>query len=365
MSFLSKRHVSVKNKYISKTVKSITDTQILNKDNYKFTINNNPVTLDYIGKGAQGMVYKLKLPKCNDIALKISTIHEHEEELLKYHHNLVVTNKCPHFLLIYNIIEARNKNFIFMEKISYNMNKWLKENHTDQEWLSFLFQFLIAIYVMKTYSKTFHGDLKPINIFVLNLTDMYFNVKKYFHYKITINDQVHDYYVPHCYNLCVIGDFGRAKSNLFEYHNENENKDKINPKINDDVTRHLNNNDDLRHIYDIVNIIKVSYITSNYNLRSLVKFMKGRGDEKIGPYVKSQKLRIKTDPRNYESHMRKYMLLKYVADFVIENNYYDKLAYPNMDYKLPSAFIQSIIKNNFNGSKNPEDIILEIFTNYK
>lgn len=311
---------------------------------------NGGIKYNFINKGGQGEVYGLSINDNDELAIKRGKANDNEKKLLELMSGYVDSHVCPHFLLIYDIRTIRNKDFITMEKINGDLNNWLIEEHTDDEWLSFLFQFSVSIYVMKTYGKTYHSDLKPKNILFKNVeNDMI--VK----YNININNNQVEYDLPLCGKLFIIGDFGHAQSLLL----------KTNKLATNVIKNKLEDNSDFEYVYTLTKRLQVDSIIKNYKLNSIITFFDDN-NTKYKEYYDKEKRKIESEMRKYPQYIKDDMLLKSLAYFVIENNLYNKMNIEiKSKYKLPSNKIQQFILNNFNGKINPEDVLLNQFNNFK
>jgi hypothetical protein len=310
-----------------------------------FTIHNKTIKYNFIGKGGQGIVFSLEFDKTT-IAIKKTVVEQNEKQLLTLMSGFVDSHISPHFLLVYDIIPVYNKDYIVMEKIDGNLNKWLKNNHSDEEWMSFLFQFLIADYVMKNYAKVYHSDLKPKNIFYKNITDE----NSYLEYRL--GNKI--YYIPLFNKLFILGDFGHAQSLLSD----------SNEMSNVEIKKHLQDNSDLQYIHTLIKRMIVDSIIKNYNINDLINIFKQYNVDYLDYYNK-EKEKINKDLMMYGQSIKDSMLLKSLAYYIIEKGLTDKLTLKRAsEFILPSLKIQKFIENNFDGQKNPERIILENYGKY-
>lgn len=307
----------------------------------------------YIAKGGQGKVYLITLNDFNrELAIKKGKLNETEKNLLIFTSDLVNSHICPHFLLVYDIKKIKNYDYVLMEKIDGNLNLWLEKFHSDDEWFSFLFQFLIGLYVLEKYAKTYHADLKPKNILFerifINLDNPYLK------YNININEKNYIFDVPTFNILFIIGDFGHSQSLLFE--NNKMSSSEIENKINQKA--------DFENIYTLTKRIKVDTIIKNYNLNTITLFLKQNNID-YQEYYNEEKTRIEKELFKYPKRIKEDLLLKSLAYFVIEKDIYSKM---NIRLKskliLPSEKIQKFILENFNGSNKIDEIILNNFDNY-
>lgn len=308
---------------------------------------------NYIAKGGQGEIYLLKIKGFNeDLAIKKGYLNENEKEILIFVSALVDSHVCPNFLLVYNIKNINKKDYILMEKINGNLNQWLEKEHTDEEWLSFLFQYLIAVYVLNIYAKTYHADLKPKNILFKNI---FMELKNpYLKYNIKIDNRNYIFNVPTFNILFIIGDFGHSQSLLFK-----NNKISI-----EEIKKKIETNSDFEHIFTLIKRIKVDSIVKNYNLENILNFLKNNNIN-FQEYYDKEKSKIYRELNQYPKKIKDDLLLKSLAYYVIEKKIYDKMNIPiKSKLKLPSPKIQEFISKNFNGQKDSEEIIKKEFNQY-
>lgn len=323
-----------------------------NKVNNKSGTLFDNITYSFINKGGQGEVFSVCMEENKCLAIKRGKLSENEQKLLIIMSGYVTSHISPHFLLIYKIDRISNNVFILMEKIDGNLNKWLILPHDENEWLSFLFQFTMGIYVMKTYGKTYHADLKPKNILFKNIDEQQHTCAKY---TINLKGTTTDYYVPFYGKLFIIADFGHSQSLLLTSNKLSSNE----------IKHNLDVNTDLYHIYTLAKRLIVDTIIKNYNLSAILDFLNKYNVSYRGYYEK-EKEKINNYLRQYPPHMKDYMLLKALAYFVIENELYDKLDISiKSEFHLPPISIQKLIIENFDGKLNPEDIIEKCFDKYK
>jgi len=341
------RKVNIDKDVLNKIVNKFS---MINNNSGTFQIDNNKIIYDFIGKGGKGTVFSLQInDKDNNknngtVALKRASGNENEMLLLKLMSGYVDSQISPHFLLVYNVTSINNKNYIVMEKIDGNLNTWLEQVHSDDEWMSFLFQITMGIYVMKNYGKTYHHDLKPKNILYKNINEK----DSYLEYRL--NKET--YYIPLFDKLFIIGDFGDGQSLLLD-------KNKL---TSDQIKNKLQTNADFLYIQTLIKRIQVDNIIKNYNMNKLLEILK-ENNINYSQYYKKEKEGIDVSMKKYPQSMRDFMLLKAMAYFVIENNLYDKLVFKNKSrFILPSVKIRQMIENNYTGDKNPEQIIKEFYS---
>ena len=339
------RKINIDKELLHKIIEKF--SEIKNKSG-TFQVNNKQIKYNFLGKGGQGIVFSLEIDDNTIVAIKRckSNKNENENALLKLMSGYVDSQIAPHFLLIYNILDIDDKDCIVMEKIDGDLNKWLEETHSDNEWMSFLFQILISVYVMKNYAKTFHNDLKPKNILFKNINEK----RAFLEYRLGNNT----YFVPLFDKLFIVGDFGHSQSLLLDK----------NAMSNNQIKEKLDNNVDLYNIYTLIKRMKVDNIVKNFTINELIGIFE---QNKINylDYYNKEKRKIDNDLRIYNRKIKNDMLLKSLAYYVIENELYEQLTFKiPSKFKLPSKTIQDFIENKFDGKKNPEDIIKEHYGRY-
>ena len=327
---------------------------LINLFDYKMINNlfNNKInnqTIKFIGKGGQGRVYMIQDEKCGTIVMKIiknnkSIEYENEREMSIYCKKLIDKNICPNFLYIYFTKSIGNYGLIMSEYANGTLEDWLKLKHTYEEWRSFLFQYLMGIYCLQYKLKTYHADLKPKNIFYKNLL-----IDTNFEY--VINQKI--YNVPTYGYLYMLADFGRAQSLLLKHNKLNANAIKLSIK----------NNMDLSHIIDLPKRIIVNTLETIYSLDDLLNIIKIRNDKYFKSYYDDKVNEINKNLSKYPEHIKKNMIYRAIAYYIVEKQYIDINELPDnmMKMKLPpEKIIDQIV--NFSG-KEIEEIINE-FTEF-
>ena len=309
----------------------------------------NSQCLKYLGSGGQGRVYLLSEEECGKIVIKIiKSYDDNNNELLivPYVKRIIEDYVSPNFLYIYGYEKIKNYTVIFSEYANGTLEDWLKTKHSYEEWRSFLFQFLSAVVVLQTVLKSYHSDLKPKNIFYKNLIN-----KPVFEYNI----QEKKYYVPTHGNLFLISDFGHVQSLMFK-------KNKLNK---DSIELNIKNNIDLEHIIDLHKRIIVNSIEKVYTYGEMLNIIKKNNDLYFDNYLKSKKEEIDKNLSKYPEHVKKKMLYRSVAYYILEKKYIDLEAIPDnsMIMKLPPIKIINEIEN----WKDHDNIldILETFSEFK
>lgn len=331
-------------------------------NNIKNDMHFSDYTIKFLGKGGQGTAYLLFSKKCGYIVFKISKINKETENeifFLKMVKILVDNRICPNFIYNYENKIINNYYYTFNEYANGTLEDWMKEDHSVNEWKSFMFQILYGIFVFQDKIKSYHADLKPKNILFKRIQEGYFKYTIY-------ND---NYYVPTHKYLFLISDFGKSQS-LIKQNNQLNNES---------ITAFIKNNADLEHIESLPKRILVSAIEKKfkYNLKEFLKFMEQMNDKNFRSYYNSEKSKIEIELSKYPENIKNKMLLRSIIYYAIEKKYIKPtdipkylfdMKYPPLEIvndleKISSDSILNILKN-FNEYKEKSSNILEEF-NYQ
>lgn len=244
-------------------------------------INKN----NFIGKGGDGIVYKIESDKCGLAVVKIfKKINDMKNEIkiLTKLKNIIDDNLCPNFIYMY----ANKNNKVIFEYCDGDLEKWFEEEHNYNEWFSVIFQLYMGIYYMNKIINISHNDLKPKNILFKNIK------RSIFRYKI--NNKIYD--IDNCGILIVIADFTK-------YNNNKENLD-------------------LQNLIDIPNRIKINNIikSNKYNLIDI--YNKYKTNNKFIEYYNIKKKETDNIFKNNQDIKNKFFL-KSLIYYLIENNLVD------------------------------------------
>lgn len=267
-------------------------------------INNNKIK--FIGKGGQGIVYLFESNDCGSLVFKISRINSettNEIYFLKRIKHIIDDNISPNFIYSYKQITVNNYYYSFYEHADGDLEEWLQDDHSEEEWISFMFQVLQGIYVLQKELRAYHADLKPKNI-------LYKKIRKGF-LKYIIEDN--EFYVPTCGYLFLIGDLGKTQSLLL----------KNNILDNNSIETFIKDNADLDHIESLPKRILVSALEKKYinNINNFLRFMDQFGDIKFEKYYNSEKEKINFDLSKYPEYIKTKMLLRSIIYYAIEKKY--------------------------------------------
>jgi hypothetical protein len=338
--------------------------------NYRDNINdiNNLKNLDeckkqiygknkFIGKGGQGNVYKIESNKCGGVILKTYHKKTNQDEIYKEVNildrskKIIDNNICPHFIYYYDFFKTSDNIFnIFMEFADGDLEKWVKTEHSNEEWKNMIFQFIVGVHVIQKYLKGFHSDLKPKNIFFKNIKK---NENEYFEY--LINDK--KYYLKNMGTLFILADYGHLQSTFFD-------KNKISEE---DILSAIRENQDFDFMKDFANRIKVTNLMNKFNLESLKS--KFRDHDRFNTYLKQEKDSIETIMKKYPAHVKEKFLFRSLLYYCLEEKLlnYDSEKKNNLqEEQIPpilniSEFIEAIL----NEKGDIEDILEKYFKNYQ
>ncbi len=291
------------------------NNKIINLDkcyNIIENINKN----NFIGKGGDGIVYKIESDKCGLAVVKIfKKINDMKNEIkiLTKLKNIIDDNICPNFIYMY----ANRNNKVIFEYCDGDLEKWFEKEHNYNEWFSVIFQLYIGIFYMNKILNISHNDLKPKNILFKNIE------RSIFRYKI--DSKIYD--IDNFGILVVIADFTKY----------NNNKD----------------NSDLQNILDIPNRIKINNIikSNKYNIQNI--YNKYKSNYKFNEYYNNKKKEIDNIfKNNNNADIKNKFFLKSLIYYLIENDLVEyNINTKNELLKSPPNEIINIIKkldNKFN-----------------
>lgn len=340
-----------------------------NRINYYNQLNNNVKSNDdckskniIITKGGHSTICK-KVIYINDNILELSlkeqivnkTILQNkynindkvwlEYFILKKCTELVLNKHTQNLPMIYdiNICIDDEKLIFYNELATGDFINWCYSDHTEEEWLSFLFQFWIGLYTLQKHLKLVHNDLRLGNILYHKInTD-----NKYWKYNVENTE----YYIPNTGYVFVIWDFG--SSNLIKDDSKDINKDKFDLNI------------DLHFFHDLYNRLRVILLLEMYSINELECLFVS--EKEIG-YVKNKKNECEKRFRKAGRFDEKYKIA--LIYYLIENNKFDDLIKDKKDkkdiknteddkkiIKLPPKKIMDLLKELSDENYHYEDVL--------
>lgn len=311
----------------------------------------------FIGKGGQGTVFKIESPKCGGIVLKTYHKKTNQSEIYKEVNILDRVKKiidediCPHFMYYYDFFKSNEKDDmmlnILMEYADGDLEKWVKTEHTTEEWKNLLFQFIIGVHVIQKYLKGFHSDLKPKNIFYKNINK---KENEYFEYSIDNKK----YFIKNHGILFILADYGHLQSTFFD--------DNIMSEEN--INSAIRENQDFDFLKDFVKRIKVTNLSKKYNLENLKS--KFRDNDKFNTYMKEEHDKINKIMSKYPENIKEKFLLRSLLYYCLEENL---IIYSNEkleeEQKPPNIESSELIEKILNDKGDIENILDKYFKEYQ
>lgn len=352
------KHIYELDKNIKYSLMDVKKNKYMKKD---LVVKN--CKIHFLGKGGQGIVYLLESKGCGHVVFKITKVNnetKNEVFFLTEATKLINNKITPNFIYNYANKIIYNYYYIFNEYADGTLEQWAENNHTIEEWKSFMFQILDSIFILQNKLKTYHADLKPKNILYKKIKNGYF--------KYIINDNT--YFVPTFGYLFMISDFGKSQSLLLS-----------NNIISDEsIKGFINSNSDLEHIQSLPKRIIVSALEQKYNnnMENLINLINNYNDERFVYYFNSEKEKINLGLSKYPTYIKNLMLLRSIIYYAIEKKYINindipknlfKMKYPPHEVNVLLEYIFSlkipineILEQNFFEYKIKQEInILETF----
>ena len=151
-----------------------------------------------------------------------------DDNQLLYPENSKLYKHIDDYIIQYSDVPVQ---LLFIEKISHTFNDFLDKSHNEKEWMSVLFQIVVAIYTIQQKYSMCHNDLHIGNIMYSHTNE------KYLYYKIdNINYRVQTYN-----KIIKIIDFGRSTyhfnnnhiyNTIYQFNNEAHTLFNYNHKTN-------------------------------------------------------------------------------------------------------------------------------------
>jgi serine/threonine protein kinase len=260
--------------------------------NSKKDITINNVTYEYIGKGGQGVVFKM-----NEFAIKIIPKEKYQEKEYKiglYLNNLL-NGVSINFVKVYDKIECDNFIIIKMDYISGKFVDWMYKKHDDKEYINMILQILINLRILQNKINLYHRDMKPKNILYKDLdTNVNFtyelNDNKY-----TINTNI----------IFYITDFGHSISDITDDNLITNSK-------------YITYDSDLYELSMLPQRIKVDRLLKDYKFDELYKV--AYKNEHFKGYYENEKKKIDDKMKTYPEFIKQKHLTRNIAYFILENN---------------------------------------------
>jgi serine/threonine protein kinase len=332
--------------------------------------NNNLINLDeckkkiydrsiFLGKGGQGSVYKIESSTCGGVVLKV--YHKKTDEKQIYREinildrvkKIIDDNICPNFLYYYDFFKTNENNNtninILMEYADGDLEKWVRESHTELEWQSFIFQFISGVHTIQKYLKGFHSDLKPKNIFFIKIKKTNSECFEY-----TINTKT--YYLPNTGYLFLLADYGHFQSLFFD----------DNDMTQEDIQSAIRENQDFDFIKDFSKRIEVTNLLKKYNLSELNN--KFRDNDKYQSYYKKQLDIINKEMKNYPNHVKEKFTNRNLLYFCLEENlinYEDEIKNGlNQEQIPPIKSIKDFLESVLSEKENIDKLFEKYFSDF-
>ncbi len=259
--------------------------------NSKKDITINNITYEYVGKGGQGVVFKI-----NEFAIKIIPKEKYQDKEYKIglYLNGLLNDISINFVKVYDKIETDNYVIIKMDYVNGKFVNWMYKKHDDKEYINMILQILINLRILQLKINLYHRDMKPKNILYKDLdTNVNFtyelNNKKY-----TINTNI----------IFYITDFGHSISDITD----------------DNITnnKYITHDSDLYELSMLAQRIKVDKILNIYKLDDLIKI--ASKNEHFKGYYENEKKKIDEKMNTYPEFIKQKHLTRNISYFILENN---------------------------------------------
>lgn len=367
------------NRIVPETNMSYTNRiEYYNKLNDKIKDNSDCLTLarlqtqltnknTFITTGGHSTIYKKTVNIDND-SIDIAIKEQAEDKMVNKKHivwveygvlkkcnELVLKKVTQNLPLIYdmNICKNDNKIIFYNELASGDFIDWLYDDHSEDEWMSFLFQFWCGLYVLQKHVKLVHNDLRLGNVLYHKINKDKVNINKD---KVNINKEYWkytidgiDYFIPNEGYVFIIWDFGSS--------------DLIDSNTSQDVRYNkLKANIDLHFFHDLYNRIRVLILMDKYSLSELESFFK-TSDEVY--YLKGKKNECEMKFRKYGRYDEKCKIA--MIYYLIENNRFDELNKKSVNkdidkiVKLPPLKIMKLLKELSDNNYDYNDVLKMIY----
>lgn len=252
-----------------------------------------------------------------------------EYEILKKCTDLVINQPNQNLPIIYDLYICDKSKMVFYDELaSGNFIHWCYQEHSVDEWKSFLFQLWAGVYSLQKHLKLVHNDLRMGNVLFHKINN---KQEEYWKYKIDENE----YYIPNCGYVFIIWDFG--SSNLIQSDND-PNKKKLDLNL------------DLHFFHDLYNRLRVLALTENFDIEELQKYF--RTNEEL-EYLNHKKEECRR--RFGDRFEEKYKIS--LVYYLIENDKNVEYISKQNSIQLPPEKIMNILKSLSKNNYNYDDVI--------
>lgn len=289
--------------------------------------------LTFVGKGGDGNIYAidkyaLKFYKTNNNKFT-NEGNPKEMFLLKRSSEIVNNNITNTFLKIYGFLKIFNHSVIIMDLVDGDLESWTNVFHNEHEWLSMIFQLLYATFIMQTYLKVYHHDMKPKNLLFKKLT-----VPQNIKYVIKNSNETFEF-TMRITEIFYIADFGQASSLLW-------NKNVFIPET---IILSMENNLDLEHLSVFHNRQAVTLLKNVYTTKDLIEI--GKNDIGFKSYYDHHYKKIMKNMKGYPEHVIQSMLFRSLGYYIIEKKLINIDDIPNLnnDIFLPTKKIRNVLES--------------------
>jgi hypothetical protein len=318
------------------------DCKIITKRAKSGSTNNNN-QYQYITKGGMGDIYffyiTIEPNKVHEVALKIQKFKPWQLEKRNFKSPFVnvwkelylmqesvkllqsrVTQNLP-LTYWYRICKDNNDKYLMLynELFDGNIKHWLQENHSSNEWKSFLFQIWHTIYLFNNVLDMVHYDYRLLNI-------LFKKCEPGGYWKYTMGNK--DYYVPNEGSVFVAYDFASADLLKFPL------------KSRDIIRNHMASGKDLFFIHELYMRIRVLILMESYSLSQIEELFVSKDDIDY----KNKNKQINKERFDAERFEEKYKIA--LIYYLLENNRFHQLydASKSHLYKLPPSDIDQLLK---------------------
>ena len=257
--------------------------------NSKKNITINDTYYEYVGKGGQGVVFKI-----DNYAIKIIPKEKYNEKEYKIglYLNKLLDNTSINFIKMYEKIESDTFVILKMDYVNGKFVDWMYKKHDDKEYINMILQILINLRILQNKINLHHRDMKPKNI-------LYKDLDKNINFTYELNNKK---YTIDTNIIFYITDFGHSISDI---------SDEINKK-------YITQDSDLYELSMLPQRIKVDRILNIYKLDKLINI--ASRNEHFKGYYDNEKKKIEEKMSTYPEYIKQKHLTRNIAYFILENN---------------------------------------------